>query len=179
MKKLALLAASAVLLTAGLASAETITTQTTVKQKDMPDLQKVRFVDMDINHDGILSRAEVGETLFYLYDTDDNKLIDNIEIGKKRVWTFIPLEKKELTMIDFNDDGLADVVDIKSQDFAEFSMLARFDKDHDGLSAEEFLDMSILELDTNKSKVVEPEEWKAAYIARVKALSADQFRYNP
>lgn len=178
MTRTILMATAALLLTTGLASAETVTTKTTVQQIDMPDMKKIKFQDLDLNKDGILSRDEVGEKLFKLYDTDNNKMIDNLEIKKKSVWTFIPLEKKELTMIDFDDDGKVDEINEKGEEFAEKSMLARFDKDRDGLSAEEFLGLSILQLDTNKTKIVELSEWKAAYIARVKALNADNFRYN-
>ena len=57
-------------------------------------------------------------------------------------------------------------------------MLNRFDKDSDGLSAEEFIGHSALELDTDKSGVVEYPEWKEAYAKSVSPLSAKQWRYQ-
>lgn len=176
-----LLAGAAVLALGAFAStanADTVTKQTTVTQKDLPDTYKVNFAAMDLNHDGILSRSEVGRKLFYIFDTDGNEVIDNIEFDKPKVLTVIPLEKTELTMVDFDDDGKPDVTKYTSEEFANFSMLNRFDKDNDGLSAEEFIGESFLKLDTDKSKVIEIKEWRDAYIASLSPLSAKQYRYN-
>lgn len=163
---------------AGTVNADTYTKETTVSQKELPDTYKVDFAAMDLNHDGILSRTEVGRKLFYIFDADGNEVIDNIEFTKPKVLTVIPLEKKELTMIDFDDDGIADVTKYTSEDFANFSMLSRFDKDHDGLTPEEFIGSSFLKLDTNHDHVVDINEWRAAYIASVSPLAAKQYRYN-
>lgn len=160
------------------AKADTVTKETTVTQKELPGTNKVNFAAMDLNHDGILSRSEVGRKLFYIFDADGNEVIDNIEFDKPKVLTVIPLEKKELTMVDFDDDGIADVTKYTSEDFANFSMLNRFDKDNDGLSPEEFLGQSFLKTDTNRDKTIDIEEWRAAYIASVSPLAAKQYRYN-
>lgn len=138
----------------------------------------VNFVYLDVNADGVLSRAEVGEKLFFLFDTDGNKVVDNVEIKKNQVITVIPFEKTQLTMIDFDDDGKADVVNVTSDDFMNFSMLNRFDKDNDGLSAEEFIGHSALELDTDKSGVVEYPEWKEVYVKSVTSKAGKQFGYQ-
>lgn len=163
---------------APLARAETVTTKTSVVQKEVPNTVKINFSSLDLNNDGVLSRSEVARKLFYLFDTDGNELIDNREIKKNRVLTFIPLEKTELTMIDFDDDGKVDSSSVTNDQFMEFSMLHRFDKDLDGLSAQEFIGQSFLELDTDRSKVIEPREWRDAYIASVTPLVAKQYRYN-
>lgn len=181
MKKVALMAAvSAFVMIAGAtgASAETVTTQTTVTQTEIPGTEKINFAALDLNHDGILSRAEVARKLFYLFDTDGNEVIDNKEIKHNRILTFIPLEKTELTMIDFDDDGKVDTATTSNDQFMEFSMLKRFDKDADGLNAEEFIGKPFLELDTDKSKVIEASEWRDAYIASTSPLVAKQYRYN-
>ncbi len=175
---LTLTAVVAVMSAAGPASAETVTTKTTVSQTEIPGTVKVNFASLDLNQDGILSRSEVARKLFYIFDTDGNEVIDNNEIKKNRVVTFIPLEKTELTMIDFDDDGKIDASSVNNDQFMEFSMLQRFDKDMDGLNAGEFIGHSFLELDTDRSHVVEPAEWRAAYIARVSPLVAAQYRYN-
>ena len=138
----------------------------------------VNFVYLDMNADGLLSRTEVGEKLFFLFDTDGNKVIDNVEIKKSQIVTVIPFEKTQLTMIDFDDDGKADVVEVTSDDFMNFSMLNRFDKDNDGLSAEEFIGHSALELDADKSGVVEYPEWKEVYVKSVTTQANKQEGYQ-
>lgn len=181
MKKPMLLSAiSALTLIAslGAASAETVTTQTVVTQTEIPNTNKMNFSSLDLNDDGILSRSEVARKLFYIFDTDGNEVIDNIEISKPRVLTFIPLEKTELTMIDFDDDGKVDAASSTNEQFMKASMLQRFDEDKDGLSAEEFIGKTFLELDTDRSKVIEAKEWRDAYIARIAPLVAEQYRYN-
>lgn len=156
----------------------TVTKTTAVTPKIVEGATPVNFAYLDVNSDGILSRKEVGQKLFYLFDTDGNGVIDNIEIKKNQVITLIPLEKTQLTMIDFDDDGKADVVDVTSDQFMAYSMLNRFDKDDDGLTAEEFIGHSALELDTDKSGVVEFAEWKEAYDKSVSPEAAKQFRYQ-
>lgn len=181
MTKTSLLSAlSAVALLAALAPAhaETVTKQTTVTQTEIPNTTKINFAALDLNQDGVLSRSEVARKLFYLFDTDNNEVIDNIEIKKPRILTFIPLEKTELTMIDFDDDGKVDTATSTNEQFMTASMLQRFDEDKDGLSAEDFIGKSFLELDTDKSKVIEAKEWRDAYIARIAPLVAEQYRYN-
>ena len=172
------LSAALLLAAASTTQAETVTTQTVVTQTEIPGTTKINFSTLDLNNDGILSRSEVARKLFYIFDTDGNEVIDNIEIKKNRVLTFIPLEKTELTMIDFDDDGKVDTSTATNEQFMEFSMLNRFDKDQDGLSGEEFIGSNFLKLDTDKSKVIEAREWRDAYIASVSPLSAKQYRYN-
>lgn len=156
----------------------TVTKTVAVTPKIVEGTIPVNFTYLDINADGVLSRKEVGEKLFFLFDTDGNKVIDNVEIKKSQVVTLVPLEKTQLTMIDFDDDGKADVVDVTSDQFMAYSMLNRFDGDNDGLSAEEFIGHSALELDTDKSGVVEYPEWKEVYDKSVSPEAAKQFRYQ-
>jgi hypothetical protein len=172
--------AGAALLLAGTAPvmADTVVKQTTVTQKEIPDTNKVNFSAMDLNHDGILSRAEVGRKLFYIFDTDGNEVIDNIEFNKEKVMTIIPLQKQELTMIDFNDDGIPDTTQYSAEEFANYSMLNRFDTDSNGLSAAEFIGQPFLKMDTNRDKVIDINEWRDAYIKSLSPKSAKQYRYN-
>ncbi|MGQ0528081.1 MAG: hypothetical protein ACT4OY_08670 [Alphaproteobacteria bacterium] len=160
------------------ATAETVTQKTVVKQMDMANVQKTNFSAFDMNHDGVLSMAEVGEKLFYLFDADGNEIIDNIEFGQNRVMTIIPMEKESFTYVDLNHDGAAESITYDRDTFIQQSRLARFDNDHDGLSAKEFIGESFLRLDDDKSKAIELEEWKEEYVASVRPKAAEQERYQ-
>lgn len=161
-----------------LAHAETVTTQTVVTQKELPKVNEVNFSAFDINGDGILSMAEVGEKLFYVFDTDGNEVIDNIEFDNPKVMTIIPMQKEVYTFVDSDNDGATEEMSYTYETFIQQSGLMRFDEDKDGLSPADFLGKSILEVDTDKSKTIELDEWKKSYIATRAPLAADQDFYN-
>jgi len=159
-------------------NAETVTKDTYITQQEIPDTRKVNFSEFDRNKDGILSRLEVGEELFYIFDTDGNEVVDNIEYNRNMVLTIIPMEKKEITSVDFNDDGVADSTDYDHQAFLESSKLIAFDLDKDGLSARDFLGRVYWQLDDNKDKTVDIKEFQAAYVASLQPSAANPNRYN-
>lgn len=160
------------------ASAATVTKDTIVTQQELANTEKINFSDFDVNKDGRLSRAEVGETLFYIFDTDGNEVIDNIEYERPMVLTIIPMEKKEITTVDFDDDGIPDSTSFNTEEFYEQSMLARFAKDKNGLSAKDFLGQNYWQLDDNKDKTVDIKEFKRAYIQSLRPSAANPNRYN-
>ena len=174
----ALLGMTASLALATAASAATVTKDTIVSQQELSNTQKINFSDFDVNKDGRLSRSEVGETLFYIFDTDGNEVIDNIEYDRPMVLTIIPMEKKEITTIDFDDDGIPDSTSFNTEEFYERSMLGRFAKDKDGLSARDFLGRVYWQLDDNKDKTVDIKEFKRAYIKSLSPSAANPNRYN-
>lgn len=176
-----LLLASVAVLALGMSTtvnAETVTTKTVVSQKEMSNVKEINFSAFDVNNDGILSMAEVGEKLFYLFDTDGNEVIDNIEYNNKNVMTIIPMEKQTFTFVDYNNDGIADDKTYTYETFIQQSRLMRFDKNMDGLSPEEFIGDSFLKLDDDKSKAIELEEWKEGYLVSVRPPVAEQERYS-
>ena len=160
------------------APAGTVTEKTIVTQKELSNVQKINFDAFDLNKDNILSMAEVGEKLFYIFDTDGNEVIDNVEFERKQVMTIIPMEKRTFIFSDYDDDGHAESSSYTYESFIQQSQLMRFDKDRDGLSPADFIGMSFLELDDDKSKAIELQEWKEEYIAKVFPSSAEQERYN-
>jgi hypothetical protein len=160
------------------AQAETVTTRTVVEQKEISGVQKTNFSAFDLNNDHVLSMAEVGEKLFYIFDTDGNEVIDNIEFNQKRVMTIIPMEKETFTYVDFDNDGQAERAAHTHESFIQKSGLMRFDDEMDGLSAADFIENSFLELDDDTSKAIELEEWKEAYTVMVSHSNAEQERYN-
>src|SRR5262245_53334043 len=95
-KKKALLLTAAICAVSlpGVAWAETVTTKTTVEQRTVPNVKEVNFIAFDTNEDGIYTMKEVGEKLFYIFDTDGNEVIDNVEIDNKNVMTIIPMKKE-------------------------------------------------------------------------------------
>ena len=171
-------AAFAVLWSIPPVSAETVTTKTVVHPKTIPDTDKVNFSAFDLNHDNILSMDEVGETLFYVFDTDGNETIDNIEFDHRQVITVIPMEKDTYTFVDWDNDGNVDKSSYTYDTFFQRSGLMRFDKNVNGLSASEFIDHGFLELDEDDSTVIELDEWKLAYEESMRPENAKQERYN-
>lgn len=179
MSKKFLLTTTVLALFAGPALAQTVTTTTVVKQTELPpQIEKTDFMAFDLNKDNILSMQEVGKKLFYIFDTDGNEVIDNIEFDQKRVLTIIPMEKQVLTYVDLDNDGRTDEATITHETFIQKSGLIVFDEDLDGLSAADFIKLSFLQLDDNNSKVVELDEWEKAYTAMTHYPNAEQDRYN-
>ena len=156
----------------------TVTTREYVTPRMVEGVGALNFRDLDLNGDGILSRREVGQKLFYVFDTDGNGVLDNIEFGRSSIMTFIPLERTQLTMIDLDDDGRADLTQVSTQEFMDRSMLARFDRDGRGVSPESFLNKSLYEVYTDDSGVVEFKEWREVYKNSRSPMSARQYRYN-
>lgn len=161
------------------AQSATVTKDTVTVQQDVPGTKKVNFAAFDLNHDGRLSRNEVGTELFYIFDTDGNEVIDNIEYTKPMVLTIIPMEKQEITSVDFNDDGLPDNTTFNTDEFFKQSMLARFDKNHEGVSAQSFLNgRYYFTLDDNHDKTVDLKEFRSAYVKAITPSAANPNRYN-
>lgn len=162
------------------APGETITTTTRTMVTPKPvDALRVNFDAFDRNRNGILSMDEVGEHLFYLFDTDGNEVIDNVEFYNKRIITIAPMEKHTLKMVDVeNPAGTVTSSTYNYETFYSTSGLTRFDSDLDGLSPAEFIDSSFLKLDTDNSKAIELDEWKSAYALSRTPLAARQDNYN-
>lgn len=151
---------------------------TVTQQKDIPGVTKINFSDFDVNHDGILSMQEVGKKLFYIFDTDGNEVIDNIEFNKSKVMTIIPMEAKTITLVDYDNDGVADQKSYTYEAFLDQSGLAIFDKDKDGLSASEFINTGFQKIDTNDNNTIEPQEWDEIYASTHLPEAAKQERYR-
>ncbi len=180
MKTSILMASVALLtLTGGIAAhAETITTKTVVQQENLPNTNKINLTAFDVNEDGTLSMAEVGERLFRLFDRDGNHSIDNLEWSTKAVMTVIPMEKETLKLVDLNDDGNPETVEHTQETFLKESRLMRFDENRDGLSPKEFIDTGYEVLDDDEDRLINLEEWKEAYMEAVHAPVNEPERYQ-
>lgn len=178
--KLLFLASTALIavISGRLVYAETYKTTTITKQTEIANATPVDFSAFDLNQDSRLSMAEVGEKLFKVFDTDGNSIIDNIEFKNKKIITIVPMEKKTLTFVDYDSDGKDDEGHYTLETFSQKSQLSRFDKNNNGLSPAEFINVGFLELDDNNSKVIEIDEWKEAYTKMLHYPNAEQERYN-
>lgn len=121
------------------------------------------IADFDVNKDGILTRAEVGERLFHMYDTDGNQMIDNLEYQRPAIVTVLPVEKTVTINYDFDGDGVAEQQEKVYENFVRYTQLARFDNDKDGLSPREFVDRGFLEADIDDDNFVSLKEWQGSY----------------
>lgn len=142
------------------------------------NINAIPFMDFDLNKDGILSRDEVGEKLFRLFDRDGNEVIDNREMKMVGVMTFIPMEKETVRIVDYNAPGIDDDVTVTHQNFLEQSNLIKFDQDKDGLTPLDFIGKPFNQINIKKDSVIDLEEWKRAYASLVRPLHEEQFFYN-
>lgn len=138
----------------------------------------VNLMDFDLNGDKILTRAEVGQKLFKLYDTDGNNVIDNIEFERPAVLTVLPVEKTTTISYDFDGNGSIDQQDRTYQTFLDYTSLSRFDGDKDGMSPHEFTNRYFNIADINNDKVVDLDEWIGSYNATVDAKNKEDARFN-
>jgi len=88
------------------------------------------------------------------------------------------MEKETYTIIDEDSDGVAEEVTYTYSEFLETSGLIKFDKNYDGLSAEEFIGVGFESLDGDENKMIDLREWKDAYTESLEAPNADQEHYN-
>ncbi len=158
--------------------AETVTTKTYVQQKDVPNINTVDFSVFDLNGDGEYSMQEIGERLFKSFDGDGNGLIDNIEWTEKNVMTISPMDVKTFKFIDEDNDGMTEVSTVEYDTVFQASGLAKFDKNYNGLSAQEFIGESFQTLDDDNNNMINLEEWKEAYLETSTFPNAEPENYN-
>lgn len=143
---------------------ETVVTQTYVQTQESENVNNIDFTDFDVNKDGSYSMAEVGEKLFYIFDTDGNEVIDNIEWDKVNFYTITPMEVESFKFVDTTNNGKFDMADYSYDVFYKESGLIKFDEDKDGLSAAEFIGEGYEVLDTTEDKMITLEEWQRVYL---------------
>lgn len=168
MKKLLTLAAVSAVLAFGAAHAETVQ-QTTIETTTIaPGTAVLNVAELDVNSSGTISADEIGERLFYIYDQDGNEIIDNVEFDSELKVNVVPVERETITMVDLDNDGIAEESSYTMETFMRETRLAMFDSNADGLSAQEFIGHGFLNLDSNDDMAIDLKEWKSAYIAGFK-----------
>jgi hypothetical protein len=138
----------------------------------------INLPDFDDNHDGIISRTEVGAHMFKMFDTDGNEIIDNKEYERKAVLTIVPVEKTTKITYDFDNDGKADEVKETGEDFLKATQLVRFDAKGDGLSAHDFMERDFLAADVNRDHAIDVKEWQGSYNELVDKKNKENARFN-
>ena len=156
----------------------TVVTRTVTQEQAPLAPRRFNQMDFDIDRDGILSTAEVGDSIFKLYDADGNDVIDNIEFERRAVMTVVPMVSSTAAVYDFDNDGFADRTEYSYETFMAGTQLSRFDRNLNGLSAREFAGMSFTEADADNSKVIEPNEWRGLYIASLNRENREDARFN-
>lgn len=146
----------------------TVTTQTATEARvPLGAPLVVRIDDFDVNHDNLLAMDEIGYTLFKLYDTDGNQVIDNIEYERPALLTVTPMQTTTKVSYDFDGDGMADKNVYTYDTFMQHSHLTRFDSNGNGLSPREFAGMSFLEADIDNDRAIREKEWQGLYVASI------------
>ncbi len=134
--------------------------------------------DFDLNGDGVLVRAEVGERLFKLYDVDGNGVIDNIEYQRRAITTLQPVERTTTISYDLTGNGTPDKQETTHERFLRETQLSHFDKNNKGLSARDLLDRSFASADVDNDKFISLREWRGAYDAAIDHSNHVRGSYN-
>ena len=181
-----------VLLTASAARAEDVMTTTTTEtvtksrvdweKKEEPIIKPgahgLNLSEFDANKDGRLTRAETGEKLFHIFDTDGNNLVDNVEYEKKLIATIVPVKETEKIAFYSGDNATPDKTITTVGDILKVTQLARFDKALDGLSPKDFASRDYADADVNKDHFVDLSEWQGAYNASIDAENQDKQKFS-
>ncbi len=138
----------------------------------------VNFDEFDTNKDGILTQSEVGKRLFKMFDRDGNEVIDNIEMKKPKLVVFAPIDKKTTEIINYQSADMPTKQTVTHEEFMQQSRLAHFDKNKDGLSPLDFLDMTFYRVNVHKDGVIDLYEWERAYAESVRPRHEEPFNYN-
>lgn len=180
---LASAAVTAFMLQASPVQAEDLVVRSTTVTKTEQVLPKtgtrlINFMDFDLNQDGILSTFEIGEMLFKLFDADGNEVIDNVEYEHRNIMTIVPMETETTVSYDFDNDGQVDRIERSYERVLEETKLSRFDNSGEGISPRDFAGKSFLEMDVNRSKMIELNEWRGAYIESIAQKNEKQRNLN-
>lgn len=170
-------------------AADAITTETSVTKSRVdwerreepiykPGAQVLNLAEFDANKDGRLTRAEIGEKLFHVFDTDGNNLIDNLEYKKKLVATIVPVKETEKIAFYTGDNITPDKTVTSTQDILRVTQLARFDAAGDGLSPSDFAAEPFEKADVSHDRFIGIDEWQGAYDALVNSENKKKQLYN-
>lgn len=151
------------------AIAETITKRTTTTTIN-PGSSVIDFSLLDHNRDGVISRREIGDQLFSIYDADHNDYLDNTEYRNIRTVTIRQPEQRFVRSIDLDDDGYADVTEYTYDNVANRTRLYHYQRETNGLSADQLLESPFDDIDVDDNASIARDEWYNAYMAQIAPL---------
>ncbi|MCC6597762.1 MAG: hypothetical protein IT559_03115 [Alphaproteobacteria bacterium] len=155
-----------------------VTVRVEVAPKNANVKDGIDFSEFDTNHDGVYERDEVGEKLFTIFDRDGNQVIDNLEMKKVGLKVYMPMEKTTISVVDYSIPGKEQARTVTQEEFVQASKLIKFDKNQDGLTPLDFLEMPFNQVNVKNDGVIDLQEWKRAYASSVRPLHMESFHYN-
>jgi hypothetical protein len=156
----------------------TVTWETAERAVPANGTRLFRLESFDDNHDGMISRREVGAHMFLMFDTDGNHIVDNIEYERKAVLSLVPMEKTTKITFDLDGDGKPEDVRETGLNFMKETQLTRFNATGDGLSPHEFMQRGFLRADINRDHAIDEKEWQGSYDALTDKKNRDKALYN-
>jgi len=158
--------------------AKKVTVREEISSKTVSHKNAIDLMSFDLNQDGTLSRDEVGEKLFQIFDRDGNSVIDNREMVRPSLLVFTPMQKKTIEIVDYGSGDKPQKTKTTETEFMKTTQLGKFDKDGDGLSPLDFLGMSFNRVNVIDDQVIDLYEFKRAYAESVRGMHEEPYNYN-
>ncbi|MCB9990480.1 MAG: hypothetical protein H6867_03750 [Rhodospirillales bacterium] len=151
---------------------------------DLANQQEIALQDLDLDHNGRITREEAGTYMFFYFDYDGNESLSRGEYGKERPVTLLPYDGEGITFIDLDHDGTDDGTDFTIDSFLAKVMVDEYDPENGKIEAKDVIGTGYLKADTDRSKYIELDEWLKIYARHAtkkgnlppKAANEDRYR---
>ncbi len=130
---------------------------------DLKNQTEVAIDDLDLDHNGRITRKEVAEYMFYYFDRDGNEVLTSGEYRATRPIAVKPSDGTLVTFTDLDNDGQDDGIKYDTESFLKKAMVSEYDPGGKGIRAQDFVDLYLMRIDSDKSDGVELSEWQKAY----------------
>ena len=130
---------------------------------DLENQQEIRIDWLDLNRDKRITRAEVGEYLFFYFDRDGNESLSRSEYNRDQELTVIPYEGDFITYVDIDNDNVNDGTEFTTESFLVKAMIGTYDPEKGTIEAQDVIDKGWLRADSDRSGYIELDEWQDIY----------------